>query len=125
MDVACFGALKIFLQVYSRARARAFKQPTVQSAFRATGIIPFRRELALRPDAMAPALETSVKGGFPNLLPSPVKAILDAHQRRREIRRGSAIPRLDIVMEEGEAPDNFADAGDEGPKPFTPHPLAS
>ncbi|KIO20862.1 hypothetical protein M407DRAFT_81117, partial [Tulasnella calospora MUT 4182] len=95
LDVACFGALKIyweqecreqlrttgkpvnndtFLQVYSRACARAFTQPTVRSAFRATGIIPFRRELALRPDAMAPALETSVKGGFPNLLPSPVRA---------------------------------------------------
>lgn len=64
---------------------------------------------------MAPALETSVKGGFPNLLPSPVRAIVDAHQRRQEIRRGAAIPRLDIVTEEDEALDNFPNPGNEGP----------
>lgn len=136
LDVACFGALKIyweqecrehmratgkavnndtFLLVYSRARARAFTEPTIRSAFRATGLIPFRREGALRPDAMAPALETSVKGGFPNLLPSPVRAIINAHQKRREIGQGAAIPRLDVVTEEDETLDNFAETNHEEP----------
>ncbi|KIO33574.1 hypothetical protein M407DRAFT_231701, partial [Tulasnella calospora MUT 4182] len=96
LDVACFGALKIywtqecerywrstgkrvtndtFLRVYSRARARAFTPETIRSAYRTTGLIPRRRDF-LRPDAMAPALERSTKGGFPLPLPSPVRAIV-------------------------------------------------
>ncbi|KIO19464.1 hypothetical protein M407DRAFT_53066, partial [Tulasnella calospora MUT 4182] len=106
LDVACFGALKIywtqecerywrstgkrvnndtFLCVYSRARARAFTPETIRSAFWTTGLIPHRHDFChhnfLCPDAMAPALETSVKGGFPLPLPSPVHAIQAAIER--------------------------------------------
>ncbi|KIO28572.1 hypothetical protein M407DRAFT_71608, partial [Tulasnella calospora MUT 4182] len=132
LDVACFGVLKIyweqechehfrntgkavnndtFLLVYSRAQARTFKDPTIRSAYRTTGIIPFRREAALRPDAMAPALDTSVKGQFPNPLPSPVRAIIDAHQKRKATVRGTAVPALEIVAELDESADEAVGTG--------------
>lgn len=46
---------------------------------------------------MAPALDTSVKGQFPNPLPSPVRAIIDAHQKRKAAVRGTAVPALEIM----------------------------
>lgn len=100
-----------FLSVYSKARARAFKDTTIRSAYRATGLIPFRREAALRPDAMAPALDTSVKGGFPNLLPSPVRAIVDAHQKWKGAVRGTAVPALEVVDELDETSDEVVGTG--------------
>lgn len=96
------------LRVYSRARARAFTPETIRSAYRTTGLIPRRRDF-LCPDAMAPALERSTKGGFPLPLPSPVRAIVDAHRRARGILR---VPALAIVPEgeEGEREDATAEA---------------
>ncbi|KAG8947896.1 hypothetical protein FRC04_010254 [Tulasnella sp. 424] len=73
LDVACFGALKIYWtqecdrywrSTGKRARACAFTQETIRSAFRTMGLIPFHHDF-LHPDAKAPALEASVKGGFP------------------------------------------------------------
>lgn len=122
LDVACFGPLKIywsqecdkfwratgkrvnndtFLLVYSRARARAFTADTIKSAWRATGLIPFRKDFFhAESDALAPARETSVKGGFPLSLPSPVRAVVDAHRRYKVAAR---VPRLAIVPETDEA----------------------
>lgn len=67
LDVTCFGPLKLywskekakwerlkkrrlgkndFLAVYSLARRRAFTEKNIKSAFRATGLVPFRRALS-------------------------------------------------------------------------------
>lgn len=101
LDVACFGALKTywgheksdyetvskkrvskanFLQVYSPARKRAFTVSTIASAFRATGLVPFNRNI-ITDAQMAPAKENCARGTFAVTLPTPARALVSAHRR--------------------------------------------
>lgn len=68
---------------------------------------------------MAPALEASVKGGFPNLLPSLVRAIITAHQKRKAVVQGTAVPALEVVAELDEISDETVESGGDG-SPIAP-----
>ena len=99
LDVACFGPMKLiwnevkermeregcpvtkdnFAEVYAEVRERALTASTIKSAFRATGIEPFNPNI-LTEDQLAPSLDSSIFGGLPFAMPSPVKAIMDAYK---------------------------------------------
>lgn len=64
-----------FLQYYSGARTRAFKESTVCSAFRKTGIWPLDRK-AIDERAFAPALNTTTQAALPLPTPIPLPSLL-------------------------------------------------
>ncbi|KAG8856248.1 hypothetical protein FRB96_006560 [Tulasnella sp. 330] len=104
LDVACFGSLKTywgqektdvenrkrqritkenFLRIYSRARSRSLTPQTIASAFRATGLVPFNRNI-LTDAQMAPAKANAQHADFAVVLPTPARAIVSAHRKYLE-----------------------------------------
>jgi hypothetical protein len=70
-----------FTNVFSRAFARVFNPHLVKTAFRVTGIFPFDPTV-ISARQMKPAEATSVKGAFPMLQPSPVRAVMAAFRHQ-------------------------------------------
>ena len=96
LDVVCFGKMKItwkkvindFEQDYANAVTRddftflfgsayntAFDADTVKAAFRVTGVYPYDRTV-ITEEQMKPSNATSIRGEFPLLQPSPVRAVI-------------------------------------------------
>ncbi|KAG8925761.1 hypothetical protein FRC01_009737 [Tulasnella sp. 417] len=140
LDVACFGPLKLywsqekakwerlkkrrlgkndFLEVYSLARRRAFTEKNIKSAFRTTGLVPFRRGI-VQPDQMAPALVDSAKGGFPLPLPTPARALMSYHQELLANPEGKRISALDLGVEDSSPEISRARSGE---PPLQPNSL--
>ncbi|THU95545.1 DDE-domain-containing protein, partial [Dendrothele bispora CBS 962.96] len=63
---------EIFLSLYGQAHVKAFTRENITSAFRATGIVPFNRDI-ISSTKMAPSLEHSSANELPLTLPTPVK----------------------------------------------------
>lgn len=99
LDVACFGALKVywtqarrdferssggagvtkseFLRVYHATAIKAFTPETIRSVFAAAGVWPFVRG-AVPPTAMEPSLVSSTLASFPLPMTPPVKMVMAA-----------------------------------------------
>jgi hypothetical protein len=98
LDVVCFGPFKKhwsdsrdkyeretglvvqkrnFIGVMSEAFVKTFTPQTIHAAFRKTGVIPFNPS-AIAEVALAPSLETSVKGSLPIRQPTPIREVVDA-----------------------------------------------
>lgn len=112
LDVACFGALKIywgqerdkhkdktgmpvtkdsFLEVYTKAHTRAFTESTILSAFRVTGLSPLDPSV-ITEEKLAPSQETSIQGAFPLPQPPGVAAILNAFTEPSDPQTPPATP---------------------------------
>ena len=96
LDVTCFGVLKTywgeerrayeertgkgvtkdtFLDVYARARNRAFTTTNILAAFHATGLSPFNPNV-IQQNQLNPSTSFSTHGTFPLAQPSPVARFL-------------------------------------------------
>ncbi|KAG8951472.1 hypothetical protein FRC04_006004 [Tulasnella sp. 424] len=121
LDVACFGPLKLywseekakwerlkkrrlgkndFLAVYSLARRRAFTEKNIKSAFRATGVVPFRRISPAPPNA-SPSID-----GLPPEAPSET--------------RGKRISAVDLGAEDSSPDTSHTRSGESTPQPSSP-----
>lgn len=98
LDVVCFAKMKAawraqindfetahgrcvskgdFTALFSRAYNDAFDEDTIKAAFRVTGAYPFNPNIITEAQ-MKPSIPKSVKGAFPLLQPSPVRAVMAA-----------------------------------------------
>lgn len=66
-----------FAEVFGKAYLRAFTEENILAAFRATGIHPFNPSV-ISDSQMKPSEPTAVRGSFPMVQPSPVKAVMKA-----------------------------------------------
>ncbi|KJA13091.1 hypothetical protein HYPSUDRAFT_103423, partial [Hypholoma sublateritium FD-334 SS-4] len=96
LDVVCFGKMKVtwkqvindfeqnyanavtwdnFTFLFGSAYNSAFDINTIKAAFRVTGVYPYDRTV-ITEEQMKPSNATSIRGEFPLLQPSPVRAVL-------------------------------------------------
>jgi hypothetical protein len=111
LDVACFGSMKaawreaclvyeyetggtltkdVFLEIFSKAYAKAFTSETIKSAFRKTGVWPLNRGVLSAKD-MAPSISTSTTTTYVAsslVTPSePVARLLDLIEAAERVER--------------------------------------
>jgi hypothetical protein len=98
LDVVCFAQLKakhaekirefkennnvtlthkFFLRTFGPAFLEAFTPETVKTAFSATGIYPFRRDV-VSPEQMAPSEALTINPSIPGSLATPVRKVISA-----------------------------------------------
>ncbi|KIJ46700.1 hypothetical protein M422DRAFT_249865 [Sphaerobolus stellatus SS14] len=65
-----------FACVFGSAFLKAAQVELVKVAFSATGIVPFKPHI-VSAEKLKPSKPTSVKGGFPLVQPSPVRAVVE------------------------------------------------